>query len=81
MPTLRNVALTAPYFHTGSVPTLPEAVRVMGKVQLNRDLTDGQVADIVAILGALTGPFPHIERPPVPRGVSLQKRAPFLTQE
>lgn len=81
VPTLRNVALTAPYFHTGSVPTLSEAVRVMGKVQLHRDLTDEQVADIVAILGALTGPFPHIERPLVPRGVSLQKRAPFLTQE
>ena len=53
----------------------------MGKTQLNRDLTDGQVADIVAFLGALSGPFPHIERPPVPHEVSLQKRAPFPTQE
>ena len=81
VPTLRNVALTAPYFHTGSVPTLPEAVRVMGKVQLNRDITDEQIADIVAFLGALTGPFPRIERPPVPQEASLQRRAPFLAQE
>ncbi|MDD3652090.1 cytochrome-c peroxidase [Immundisolibacter sp.] len=81
VPTLRNVALTAPYFHTGSVPTLPEAVRVMGKVQLDRDLTEQQVEDIVAFLGALTGPFPRIERPPVPREVSLHQRAPFLAQE
>lgn len=63
VPTLRNVALTAPYFHTGSVPTLPEAVRVMGKVQLNRDLTDAQVDDIVAFLGALSGPFPKVDNP------------------
>ncbi len=55
---LRNVAKTAPYFHDGSVAELPKAVRIMGKVQLGKDLGDKDVADIVAFLGALSGPVP-----------------------
>lgn len=55
---LRNVAMTAPYFHDGSVATLPEAVRVMAKLQLGRDLGDADVADIVAFLETLTGEVP-----------------------
>ncbi len=66
VPTLRNVALTAPYFHNGAVKTLEEAVKVMAKLQLNRDLSDEQVADIVAFLKALTGPFPKQEMPRLP---------------
>jgi len=66
VPTLRNIALTAPYFHNGSVPTLDEAVRVMAKIQLNQDLTDAQVADIVAFLSALTGEFPEQPMPHLP---------------
>jgi cytochrome c peroxidase len=66
VPTVRNAALTAPYFHNGSVATLDEAVRVMAKVQLNQDLTDGQVADIVAFLSALTGEFPEQSMPHLP---------------
>ena len=58
VPTWRNVALTAPYFHNGSVKTLEEAVRVMGKLQLDVDLSSHQVEDIVAFLNTLTGPFP-----------------------
>lgn len=54
VPTLRNVALTAPYFHNGAVPTLEEAVRVMAKTQLNRDLEDKDVSDLTAFLQALT---------------------------
>ena len=57
---LRNVAVTPPYFHDGSVATLPEAVRVMAKLQLGRDLTDADVADIVAFLNTLTGEVPDI---------------------
>ncbi|MDP1707698.1 MAG: cytochrome c peroxidase [Gammaproteobacteria bacterium] len=53
--TLRNIALTAPYFHTGTVPTLDEAVRVMAKTQLQQDLSDEQVQAIVAFLNSLTG--------------------------
>ncbi len=51
---LRNVVLTAPYFHDGKIKTLDEAVRTMGKLQLDEELTDEQVSDIVSFLGALT---------------------------
>ena len=66
VPTLRNVELTAPYFHNGSVKTLDEAVRVMAKTQLNQDLSEQQVEDIVAFLGALTGEFPEQAMPRLP---------------
>jgi len=66
VPTLRNITDTAPYFHNGKVRDLDEAVRVMAKVQLNQDLTDGQVADIVAFLGALTGEYPEMVMPRLP---------------
>jgi cytochrome c peroxidase len=55
---LRNVAVTPPYFHDGSVAELPQAVRVMAQLQLGRDLTDADVADIVAFLESLTGDMP-----------------------
>ena len=51
---LRNVALTAPYFHDGTIKTLDEAVRKMGKLQLDEELTDQQASDITAFLKALT---------------------------
>lgn len=66
VPTWRNVALTAPYFHNGSVATLDEAVRVMAKTQLNKELTNEQVADIVAFLNSLTGEFPKQTLPRLP---------------
>ena len=66
VPTLRNIALTAPYFHNGSVQDLSEAVRVMGKTQLNKDLSDSQVKDLVAFLGALTGSIPPQTMPVLP---------------
>jgi len=57
VPSLRNVAVTAPYFDDGSVATLDEAVRKMGTAQLDRALSDQQVAAIVAFLGSLTGTY------------------------
>jgi len=66
VPTLRNIALTAPYMHNGSVKTLAEAVKIMGKLQLDKDLSKEEVADIVAFLQALTGPFPKQEMPRLP---------------
>lgn len=54
VPSLRNVALTAPYFHDGRVETLDEAVRTMAKLQLDRQLSDEQVKDIVSFLRALS---------------------------
>ncbi len=69
----RNIALTAPYFHNGSVKTLGEAVRVMAKTQLNKDLEANEVKDIVAFLESLTGEFPKQTMPRLPptSGVSL----------
>lgn len=66
VPTLRNIALTAPYFHNGAVKTLDDAVRVMGKLQLGKDLSDEEVADIAAFLNALTGEFPQQSMPQLP---------------
>jgi len=66
VPTLRNVALTAPYFHNGKVKTLEEAVKIMAKVQLDKELSPPQVEDIVAFLNALTGEFPKQEFPRLP---------------
>ncbi len=57
VPSLRNVATTAPYFHDGSAPTLDDAVRKMGLAQLNTTLTDQQVNEIVAYLRTLTGNY------------------------
>ena len=65
-PTLRNITDTAPYFHNGSVNDLAEAVRVMAKTQLNKELPDEDVADIVAFLTALTGEYPEISMPRLP---------------
>ena len=67
VPSWRNVALTAPYFHNGSVATLDEAVRVMAKTQLDKTLTDKEVEDIVAFLNSLTGVFPKQEMPLLPQ--------------
>lgn len=67
VPTWRNVALTAPYFHNGSVDTLDEAVRVMAKTQLGLDLSAEQVGDIVAFLESLTGEFPRQTLPQLPQ--------------
>lgn len=64
--TLRNLGYTAPYMHNGSVKSLDEAVRVMAKTQLNRDLDPGQVKDIVAFLDALDGAFPEQTMPRLP---------------
>jgi cytochrome c peroxidase len=57
VPGLRNVATTPPYFHDGSASTLSEAVKTMGTAQLDRVLTDEQIASIVAFLNTLTGSY------------------------
>ena len=57
VPSLRNVAITPPYFHDGSAPTLDEAVRRMAAAQLDRALSDQQVEAIVAFLNTLTGSY------------------------
>ncbi|MEM7204829.1 MAG: cytochrome c peroxidase [Planctomycetota bacterium] len=54
---LRNVALTGPYLHDGSVETLEQVIRLMGHYQLDIELTGGQVRRIAAFLRSLTGEF------------------------
>ncbi len=63
---LRNVALRAPYFHTGLVWTLELAVGVMSTSQLGILMTDMQENDVVAFLHTLTGQLPRIETPLLP---------------
>lgn len=57
VPSLRNVARTAPYFHDGTVPTLEEAIRLMGKYQIGRDLSGEEIGLIAAFLQTLTGNY------------------------
>ncbi|MET0313114.1 MAG: cytochrome c peroxidase [Hansschlegelia sp.] len=57
VPSLRNVATTAPYFHDGSAPTLEDAVRRMARSQLNVKLEEDQVAELTAFLNTLTGEY------------------------
>lgn len=68
VPTLRNVARTGPYFHDGSVSSLDEAIRLMARHQVGRELTPAQVADIHAWLTSLTGELPraYIAEPQLP---------------
>jgi cytochrome c peroxidase len=63
---LRNITLTAPYFHSGKVWGLAEAVGIMGAAQLGAELTDTEVASIVAYLGTLTGDQPQVDYPILP---------------
>lgn len=55
VPSLRNVERTGPYFHDGSVPTLDEAVVLMARHQLGRELSQTERTRIVAFLSSLTG--------------------------
>ena len=57
VPGLRNVALTAPYFHDGTEPELKEAVCKMGTYQVGIELSDADEDKIVAFLNTLTGEF------------------------
>ncbi|HFI5323392.1 TPA: cytochrome-c peroxidase [Serratia liquefaciens] len=65
VPGLRNVALTAPYFHRGDVATLDEAVKLMLRYQVGTELPQQDVDDIVAFLESLTGvytPYPQSQK-------------------
>ncbi|NPB06158.1 MAG: cytochrome-c peroxidase [Aquificae bacterium] len=68
VPSLRNIEHTYPYFHDGSVWSLEDAVQIMAKTQLGKELTEQQVKDIVAFLKALTGEIPKhaLEVPVLP---------------
>ncbi len=58
VPSLRNVAVTPPYFHDGSVPKLERAVQIMGSTQLGRQIQEDVIKDLSEFLKALTGTVP-----------------------
>lgn len=58
VPSLRNIAKTGPYFHDGKVASLDEAVTLMARHQLGKELEPAAVKDIVTFLNALTGELP-----------------------
>ena len=66
VPTLRNIELTRPYFHSGKVWNLKEAVGIMGSAQLGIQLTDEDIDKITAFLRTLTGEQPKVEYPILP---------------
>ncbi len=70
VPPLRNIALTAPYFHSGKVWDLRQAIAIMGSSQLGQTLTDDEVGKIEAFLGTLTGPQPAVTLPILPPSVA-----------
>lgn len=59
VPSLRNVEKTHPFFHDGSISDLKQAVAIMGKAELNKELTDAEVNAIVSFLNSLTGTLPE----------------------
>ena len=63
---LRNIAVTAPYFHSGIVWDLRTAVEIMASSQLGAELTEEEVDDVVAFLDALTGQIPEVTYPVLP---------------
>jgi len=63
---LRNIELTAPYFHSGQIWDLEQAVAVMGTAQLGAKLTDEESATIAEFLRSLTGVLPQVEYPILP---------------
>jgi cytochrome c peroxidase len=71
---LRNVALTAPYFHSGQVHDLKEAVAIMGAAQLGKKLSDEDVQSITAFLKTLTGKQPQITYPLLPASTDTTPR-------
>jgi cytochrome c peroxidase len=65
-PSLRNVALTQPYFHSGKVWSLLDAVKIMGSTQLGYTLSDEEARKVTAFLHALTGKQPKVTHPILP---------------
>jgi cytochrome c peroxidase len=72
VPSLRNIDKTQPYFHTGKVATLQEAVKEMGEYQLGKRLNDDEIASIATLLKTRTGAIPadYIKLPPLPKSAA-----------
>jgi len=65
-PSLRNIALTPPYFHSGKVWSLAHAVSLMGSAQLGIELNENEVRQVTAFLHTTTGKQPQIVYPQLP---------------
>jgi len=65
-PMLRNIALTPPYFHSGKIWSLREAVSIMGSAQLGISLDEGEVSKLEAFLKTTTGVQPNVVYPILP---------------
>jgi cytochrome c peroxidase len=63
---LRNIAVTAPYFHSGVVWDLRTAVAIMAESQLGAELNEAEVDAITAFLESLTGRVPEVVYPILP---------------
>lgn len=75
VPGLRNVSMTPPYFHDGSVATLAQAIRLMADLQTGKKLSDPQVESMVQFLEALTGELPaNFAMPPTLPPAGFQRR-------
>jgi cytochrome c peroxidase len=66
VPTLRNIELTYPYFHDGSVWGLEEAVNTMADIQLGQKMNPEEISQMVEFLKTLTGDQPQIVLPALP---------------
>lgn len=71
---LRNIALTAPYFHSGDVWSLEQAVAIMGSSQLGQELNEGEVKAITRFLHTLTGEQPQVVYPILPPSTAATPR-------
>jgi cytochrome c peroxidase len=71
VPSLRNIALTYPYFHDGQIPTLDDAIKTMARLQLGKDLSAEDAAAIKAFLQSLTDKSRKPAKPPAPARLSL----------
>ncbi|HRV64313.1 MAG TPA: cytochrome C peroxidase, partial [Albidovulum sp.] len=71
---LRNIALTAPYFHSGKVWDLKVAVEIMAESQLGEELAGPEAEQIVAFLESLTGTLPPVTVPVLPAETAATPR-------
>lgn len=72
VPSLRNVAKTAPYFHNGKVGSLDQAIAQMAEYQLDKQLSPAEVSSILTFLNTLTGEIPaqYIQKPELPKSTA-----------
>lgn len=76
-PTLRNIALTAPYFHNGAIWSIQEAIKTMGSLQLGIEITDSEAKSIETFLKSLTGEMPKVTYPIFPASTEKTPKPDF----